>query len=470
MTLEEICKEGVYQPFSLLQKYKLLDEIVEKTSFLDNSDYKNLFGEIIYSQRIFHIRNNDFSIHYCPYCGKMMNFNKHRGYVLHKECMYLKIKETKKANDSDRKGYEKQKKNNLLKYGVEHLTQTEEFKEKRRETNIERYGTEIPSQSQEIKKKIKETNLSKYSAKTILQSREIEEKTASSYPKLKFIPRESSFSMDYHLGDFIKSNYDGEIIENYKINSNFSMQYYLPELNLGIELLNLHQSSSEFQDNNYNRIKSKICKEKGVHVVYIFEDDWNNKRDICKSIISNFINNSAQTSIYARKCEIREIEKIKECNDFLNNNHLLGSIATYSVCYGLYYKNELVSLMSFKLLKKETMQYELNRYAIKQQHRIIGGAEKLLSAFIKDYNGIARSIITYNDNSVFKGRIYEKLGFRFVRTNSPNYMFISKESNYSYRFPKQSIRKLNIGFKIETELEIGYLRVYNAGNDVYIIE
>lgn len=48
---------------------------------------------------------------------------------------------------------EKIKQNNLTKYGVEHYSQTNEYKEKWKKTNLERYGVENPMQNNVIKEK-----------------------------------------------------------------------------------------------------------------------------------------------------------------------------------------------------------------------------------------------------------------------------------------------------------------------------
>ena len=561
MTLEEICKEGVDQPFAKLQKYNLIEEIIEKTKFLDEcEEYISLFGKITYSQRIWHIRHNCFKIQYCPVCGKIARFNKHYGYVTCKMCKYKKIEETKIKNNSYEKGYEKQKQANLEKYGVEHRTQTDEFKEKARKTSLEKYGVKIPSQSEEIKEKISKTNLKRYGTKIPSQSKEIKKKIISStiskygidnvmkldfvkeknfkqyetkefneevericierlkndgyldkgYKYVRYIgqkthimycpkcqkefeinidaiyrhrtknnhelctncnPLQKGYSYaEKEVLDYVRSIYSGEIIENTKkVITPYELDIYLPELNLAIEYNGLFWHSSKIKDQKFHQMKSNLCKEKGVHLIHIFEDDWENKQEIWKSVLSNFINQSNQTVIYARKCAVQKV-LLSDCNEFLTDNHLLGSVAAFSKCYGLYYNDELVSLMTFKLISKETNQYELSRYAIKRNYRIIGGAEKILSHFKKEMVGIASSIITYNDNSVFKGNIYPKLGFSYVRTNSPNYMFISKDTDYTFRFPKQSIRKLKVGYTKEVEQQLGYLRVYNAGNDVFTME
>ena len=280
-------------------------------------------------------------------------------------------------------------------------------------------------------------------------------------------PIQKSYSVgEKELLDYVSSIYSGTIVENDRSVINpYELDIYLPDLHLAIEYNGLYWHSDEQKPNNYHRMKSDLCKEKGVHLIHVFEDDWVNKQSIIKSVISNFVNNSVNRRIYARKCEVRAISDKTLINNFLVSNHLLGRTTFISYCAGLYYEDELVSLITMHLLKKAERKWELNRYAIKNGVTIIGGAERLLKHIIQtiDYS----SIITYNDNSIFRGLVYKRLGFQYVRTNAPNYMFI--QGDCLERFPKQTIRKWNVGYSREMEQQLGLHRVYNAGNDVYVL-
>lgn len=541
-TLLNICNIEK-NPILKIRNSGLFDELLSKTEFLDKH-----YLSVLPSQRIWHIKNAVYELQYCPVCKELMSFNRHYGYTYHKKCKYFKIEETKSLNDSYKKSYEKRKKENLLKYGVEHYQQTEEFKlknkktllskygvdhawkseevkEKIYKTNLLKYGTKIPSQSSEVKEKISETCVEKYGVQCVLSLDNIRNNaikaqrekissyfvdklfndgyTALGYKYNKntalgiheiYCPRcESTFMInddvyrhrknnnqeictncnkvnksysvaEKELLSFIQKIYKGKILENTKsIISPYESDIFLPELNIAIEYNGLYWHSTERKDQFYHKMKSDLCKEKGIHLIHVFGDDWMFKQEIIKSIISNFIG-KYQKIYYARKCKIKELS-FRETNDFLTNNHLLGTISSFSKCYGLLYDDELISLMSFKLLSKEKTLYELNRYAIKLNYAVVGGAKKLFKKFISENE--FSEIITYNDNAVFKGDVYKKLGFSFVRTNAPNYQFITSSDQFTKRMQKQSIRKLKIGYKRENEQKNGLLRVYNAGNDVY---
>lgn len=71
-------------------------------------------------------------------------------------CRKYNIRKTKEQKA------ELRKRTNLLKYGVENISQLEGIKDKKKKTCLENYGVENPAQSKEIFNKIKETCLEKY--------------------------------------------------------------------------------------------------------------------------------------------------------------------------------------------------------------------------------------------------------------------------------------------------------------------
>ena len=392
---------------------------------------------------------------------------------------------------------------NIDRYGVEYYTQSTNYKskkqehiEKTKETNLERYGVERYQESEEYKNKLINSFKQRliddgyldlgYKYVSYKENREHELYCPHCHNNFVINhddqyyyrnknrqeictncnPIQKGYSVaEKDLLSYISSIYSGIIIENDRsVIAPYELDIYLPDLHLAIEYNGLYWHSNEQKPNNYHRMKSELCKEKGIHLIHVFEDDWVNKQPIIKSVLSNFINNSVNRRIYARKCEVREISDQTLINNFLISNHLLGRTTFISYCVGLYYKDELVSLITMHLMKKVERKWELNRYAIKAGVTIIGGAERLFKHIIHhiDYS----SIITYNDNSIFRGLVYNRIGFQYVRTNAPNYMFI--QGDCLERFPKQSIRKWNVGYSREMEQQLGLHRVYNSGNDVYI--
>jgi hypothetical protein len=104
---------------------------------------------------------------------------------------------------------------------------------------------------------------------------------------------------------------------------------------------------------------------------------------IIKSIIISKIN-KIENKIYARNCEIKEIDT-KDCRDFLNKNHIQG-YTTSSIKIGLYYKDDLISVMTLgnrRINSKNS--FELIRFCNKINFNVIGSASKIFKYFLKKY-------------------------------------------------------------------------------------
>ncbi|MBR4316363.1 MAG: hypothetical protein IKP65_05305 [Alphaproteobacteria bacterium] len=133
------------------------------------------------------------------------------------------------------------------------------------------------------------------------------------------------------------------------------------------------------------------------------------KQEIVKDRIKSILD-IYDKKIYARKCEIKEID-IQTSNEFLETNHLQGKDNS-SIRLGLFYENELISVMTFSKPRfNKHFNYELLRFASKTGYKVVGGASKLLEAFKRQYKG---SIISYADRRYSNGRLYETIGFELI--------------------------------------------------------
>ena len=186
--------------------------------------------------------------------------------------------------------------------------------------------------------------------------------------------------------------------------------------------------------------------------------------------------NKTPNRIFARKCQIKNVS-YKEAKIFLENNHLQGNCIS-SIRIGLYFNNQLFSLMTFGKLRlpisnnrNHIETYELIRFVNKINTNVIGGASKLLSFFIK--NNKPKSIISYSDNLISTGHLYEKLGFKFSHISKPGYWYVVnniREHRFNWRknvLVKMGYNKEKTEFEIMAEL--GYYKIFNAGNKKWIM-
>ena len=173
----------------------------------------------------------------------------------------------------------------------------------------------------------------------------------------------------------------------------------------------------------------------------IFENEWldKTKQDIWKSILVNNLKQSYK--IFARNTIVKEISST-EANDFILNNHIQG-IRNAKIKLGLYFQNELVSVMTFSkpLDNNSIYEYELARFCNKKYTNVIGGASKLLKYFERKYK--PKSLLSYANRRWSRGNLYYKLGFELQHISRPN-KFIIKGNRLYNRLGYQKHKLENI--------------------------
>jgi hypothetical protein len=272
------------------------------------------------------------------------------------------------------------------------------------------------------------------------------------------------------LKEFLKSLNISFIENTRKIISPLELDIFIPSHNMAIEYNGLYWHSEIHKPSNYHLNKTELCEKQNVKLIHIFEDEWLFKQDIVKSRLKNLLG-LTENRIYARKCVIKEVN-IKKYKTFLDDNHIQGSVNS-SIRVGLYYNDELVSLMTFGkgriALGGNSNQYELLRFCNKLNTNVIGGADKLLKYFIKTYQ--PKEIISYADRRWSQGNLYEKLNFINTHTSAPNYWYIfGRKRKYRFGFRKSILVKE--GFDInktehEIMLERNIYRIYDCGTIAY---
>lgn len=261
---------------------------------------------------------------------------------------------------------------------------------------------------------------------------------------------------------------DRSILDGYEID------VFVPSEHIGIEFDGLKWHCDQYKDDNYHLNKTDECLKKGIRLIHIFEDEWAHKQDIVKSMLASIFGKT-ERKIYARKCEVREVgNTVKKM--FLEENHIQGDVVS-KINYGLYYDDELVSMMCFgkpriSLGKKEVKEdeYELLRFCNKKYTTVVGGASKLFKHFIYEYK--PEVITSYCDRRWSVGNMYIKLGFKLSHVSQPNYFYVNgqnRENRFGYR--KSELVKEGYSSK-KTEREImkerGIPRIYDCGSYVFV--
>jgi len=273
--------------------------------------------------------------------------------------------------------------------------------------------------------------------------------------------------------DFIVSNYSGIIEKNYRKFGNNELDIYIPELNLGIEFNGLFWHSDKFVNKTKHFDKFIYFKDLGIKIITVWEDQWNVKSDIVKSILLNAIN-KITNKINARNCEIRQVKKLEK-SLFLDINHIQGNCIS-SINMGLYLNNELISLMSLgkrrSILsqKHKDNEYEMLRFCSKLGYNVRGGGSKLFKNFVELYN--PSIVISYSNLDIGIGGLYKILQFENLGFTNINYWWSDgKKRFHRSGFMKHKLVKSGADpNKTEDEImkERKYMKIWGVGNNKWI--
>lgn len=238
----------------------------------------------------------------------------------------------------------------------------------------------------------------------------------------------------------------------------------IPSSNLAIEYCGLlwHSEWANSRKDDLLHMHHKMIgtQSNDLQLVTIYDTDWINRREQILNLLRSKLHLNA-VSIGARKCTVRQIES-GEARDFIEQNHIQPShINPFS--YGLFYKDELVSVMAFRVHHRNNKQIVLSRFCTKSGITIAGGASKLLK-YAVDTNHWDE-VISWSDNRWSDGNLYKKLGFVKEADLPPDYSYVK---NGNQIVAKQACTKKKLGAapgqtEHERALELGLFRIYDCG-------
>jgi hypothetical protein len=398
----------------------------------------------------------------------------------------------------------------LDKYGVEYAQQSKEIQKIREENSLKKYGVKHHMMVPDIKYKVitgyknhiidnnddllgytpdndrimkcphSECKLCGDKYYIISSKNYFARKEFNIEPCTKILPitfnHSSNTSLELFVHNILNENGIPFETNNRTILGGQELDIYIPSKQIAIECNGIFwHSEKNGKPSNYHINKYIECKNKGIQLITIWEDQIKTKPEIVKSIILSKLGIYG-TRIYARKCIIKEIDSNISTN-FLNENHIQGR-TNAKIKLGLYYDNELVSVMTFSKMSKlsgtkniNDNEWELGRFCNKLNTQVIGGASKLLKYFIANYN--PSKIISFASNDISNGNLYKQLGFNEIGDITKAYWYIHKQTYQRYHRSSFTKSKLYAhGYDINmTEKEImsnlPYLKIYDSGHIKY---
>lgn len=218
-----------------------------------------------------------------------------------------------------------------------------------------------------------------------------------------------------------------------KVLEGLELDFYIPEKNVAIEFNGLYwHTETQGKDKNYHYSKWLTCKNKGIQLIQVWEDDWNRNPTLIKNMLANKLGVNVQDRVYARKTSIVNVD-YETAKIFMEVNHIQGWVqGSYYVGLQTVDSNELVALC---ILKKESKTdgkvLNLVRYATSM--KVVGGFTKILKHVENTY--MPEKIITFSDNSISDGGLYENNGFVADKELPPDYQYyVDNERSHKFGY------------------------------------
>ena len=258
---------------------------------------------------------------------------------------------------------------------------------------------------------------------------------------------------------------------NRSVLSGLELDILVPRRALAVEYCGLYSHCDLYKEMPYHRDKWLRCKEQGITLLTIFEDEYIHRGDIVRSMLLSRVGRS-ETALGARECSLI-VPPVEIARDFLEKNHLQGWGGTGTqMVWGLENAaGELVCALTLSRHHRGTDQWLINRFCVRRGHSVPGGFSRLLAKarewLVK--KGVDR-LYTFSDNRWSAGGLYASNGFLLDGSLKPDYCYVRGTRRYS----KQSLKKTEFergGTKTERELRLaeGYRRIYDCGKDRWVL-
>lgn len=350
---------------------------------------------------------------------------------------------TKKARDAQGEAVQNMHKNNPDDFKVKHLLLTEEAWGDIAKMSVqevaEKHGVKYTSLLTSLNKEYKERFSSTYT-----------KRGGESHPERLLFREVSKWAADSKKGC-------RGILPKGK-----ELDIYIPSKKIAIEFNGTYWHSEEFLPKNYHAEKTKECNALGIQLIHVWEDEWEARKAQILGYIKAKIS-QPERKITAHKTTLSSTPARK----FMDAHHMQGPPTSTKAWFNLEHEGRVVASLTLSGHHRQGKEGEivLSRLCFEGGTAIMGGSERLLKA-AKAWakaRGYER-VISWSDNAVSNGAVYERLGFSLDVELPVDYFY----SNGRQRVSKQSQKKSAVGCpegmtEYEWASERGLLRTWDCG-------
>jgi hypothetical protein len=244
-----------------------------------------------------------------------------------------------------------------------------------------------------------------------------------------------------------------------------SYDVWVPSKNLAIEFNGLKWHSR--QDSRCRDVaKYGNALACGLSYLMIYEDEWKDKQDRVQNLIRNRLGCGVFTALRPLKCDIVPIPR-DQADKFYEKYHYIGA-AIAPKNFGAIFEEQLVACCSFKRPTRQSKHpWELVRMCSHPNFRVHGIWSKLLGRFVELND--PTSIVSFSDNRLFDGEVYEKIGFRLDGEVAPDYYWVRGcKRHHKSTLRKTKEEKMTKKTEVELREAQGFKRIWDLGKKRWV--
>ena len=403
-------------------------------------------------------------------CNNLVNYNSNYGWQKYCSCTCSANSEERMNKLSGSNNYfsnpnniQKIRESNISKYGAANYTQSEEYKNRLKSGDIVKNSNPEKVSLSRMRNHYEYIDTKFNKIRKLFSFEEYRKHGSSTYHRYKWGCNVCNFEFEW----WMNMGYEPicpqckpkgtkhevlikKLLNDYNISYVFrdrkilgngqEIDIFIPSKKLGIEINGLYYHNDNRIPRSYHYDKMELMHNTGNDLIHIFGDELLRKERIVINKLKYRLGLISR-NIGARKCVVREIDN-KTKTKFLNKYHIQGD-SHASIKLGLFYKNRLVSVMTFGEPRSgigsnnhPEHTYELIRFCTVFNFNISGAASKIINYFKCNYKW--SKIYSYADRRWSNGNVYEKTGFTLTASRKYNYWYTK---NHTERLHRSGFRK-----------------------------
>ena len=399
---------------------------------------------------------------------------------------------------------------NQERYGGSTPSVSTTVQNKTRATNQDRYGGAAPASSKTILRKMQDTTLERYGVENVMELDEFKEKVGASISKtrrekgIELLPngqtlvdyckatdqlatsvrnirrkygqavlaayvanpldRSKSQLEQFFLDVFKKHGIDAKIHNRrapvllkteYKYKPDFIINNNGKDLYVESDGLYYHDVAKKGKMYHFDKCDAYISQDS--YVYQFRSDEILFKTAIVLSMIKGKLGHNS--SIGARNCLIKDVGQ-SIADEFLTTSHLMGTITAKHI--GLYYEEELVCLMSYKVFSGGEL--DITRFCTKLNTHVSGGFSRLLAHLENKTQCLM--VKSFVDRRYATGESLIKCGFT-LESITVGWQWSDKTHTFNRQYCMANMDERGLT-EAQHAKELKLIKIYDAGQAKYI--